>query len=375
MSSKLKLGLYCHVPFCAHRCDYCAFYQEPPTRQQLQLYLAALAKEYALVLPHVPFDTLYVGGGTPSLLPPSDLERFCQIVTQNNRQQPLEEFSFECSPQTITSEKLEILARYGCNRITIGVQSFQPEILKILGRRQSPDVIFRAYDIARRSPITNIGLDLMFNIPNQTLEDWQNDLRIVTQLAPEHLSTYSLILEEHTPLASRSFQEKSEREATDFYLYTWDFLQHAGYEHYEISNFCRPGKQSLHNTATWQMQEWIGIGPSACSQYQQKRYQNISSLEKWADGIFQDSPQYIHEIVLTDEILATDAMIFGFRMPQGIHLGHLQQRFPSVDFSRWNGLWEQLIKEHFLIKDGPCLALTPQGLLVEDAISLALLDY
>lgn len=194
------LGLYCHVPFCAHRCDYCAFYQEPPSSHSIERYLSAIAKEMELLRVGRPFDTIYVGGGTPGLLTPRHLERLCEAIVANNGTVKPVEFSVEFSPITVREEKIEVLKSYNCNRLTIGVQSFNGRTMEALGRRQNEKQVSDAYERALSCAIGNIGIDLIFGVPGQTLGEWMEDLRRAVHLKPKHISTYSLTFEDGTPL-------------------------------------------------------------------------------------------------------------------------------------------------------------------------------
>ncbi|MDR1457673.1 MAG: coproporphyrinogen III oxidase family protein [Puniceicoccales bacterium] len=373
-----KLGLYCHVPFCAYRCSYCAFYQEPPTRQLIEQYLFGIEKEFSLLGIAQPFDTIYIGGGTPGLLTPKNLEWLCKILTKNNHKVRPVEFSIEFSPATVKKDKLDILANYHCNRITMGVQSFSPKTIQILGRRQTHRQILEAWEIISSCEIGNGGIDLIFGIPGQTLDEWMQDLQRVVDLKPRHISTYNLTFENDTPLGdkllAKLLDQKSNDDEADFYLQTWDFLRKNGYEHYEISNFCLPSFESVHNSNTWEMQDWIGIGPSACSQYKNRRFANPPSIAQWLQSLERGHLAHISNEVISEQVLGEDSIIFGLRMNRGISILNLQNRYPTIDFSRLNDLFSQLAAEGFLQMANHMVRLTDAGRLIADTIAVKILE-
>lgn len=370
--SSSKLGLYCHVPFCANNCAYCAFYKERPTAQLIQDYIKGINIEEQLLEQHKPFDTIYVGGGTPGILVPEKLDTLCRILKRHAKQK-LDEFSIELSPNTVTTEKLQILKSHRCNRITMGVQSFNANTLKALGRRQQLKQTLSAYSILRNGPIKNIGIDLIFGAPGQTIKDWLSDLETAVSLDPDHISTYNLTFEDDTPLTTALNQHIIDKKTCDteaeFYLQTCHFLEQKNYKQYEISNFSKPGKESIHNINTWNMQEWIGIGPSACSQYRNTRFQNPHSLNQWLTKIKNHTLAHDNMEKISQQKLAEDCIIFGLRLSNGINIKHLQQRFRSIDFDVFEPLWQQLLNEHLANYYNNIIKLTEKGRLVADAIA------
>lgn len=371
------LGLYLHVPFCATSCSFCAFYQKPPHRAQLDLYLTAILQEIESLTPPRPIDTIFWGGGTPGLLPPDDLLKIGEALLQKTPA-PFE-WSVEMAPSVVKKEKLQALKSLGVNRLSMGVQSFKPEILESLGRRQSAKQIYAAYDLMRQEGFTNINLDLMFALPGQTFESWTEDLHETFALQPEHISTYCLTLEEDTALYKRflqgSVKARTPEEEREYYLKTWELLEQNGYAQYEISNFSKNNHRCEHNCHTWQMEEWIGVGPSAASQYQGKRYTNTPSLELWSKGILSQKPLYSHEEILEEETLATDALIFGLRMNEGVDLERIATRFPILN--QLPDLHEKLqdLQQEGLMKSHQTIyKLTQDGRLVVDAIGSLLLE-
>jgi oxygen-independent coproporphyrinogen-3 oxidase len=376
--STRPLGLYVHVPFCATACSFCAFYQKPPHRSQLDLYLEALLQEIDTLNPPRPIDTIFFGGGTPGLLPAEDLLTIGNAILKQLPKRPIE-WTVEMAPSVVKKEKLQALKSMGVNRLSMGVQSFKPEILENLGRRQSPKQIYAAYGLMREEGFDNINLDFMFALPGQTFETWLEDLNEAFALDPEHLSTYCLTLEEDTDLYKKftqgNFTPRTAEEEREYYLKTWEALEDKGFKQYEVSNFSKPSYACQHNIHTWQMHEWIGIGPSAASQYEGKRYTHTPSLNLWSKGIAQKKPIYSHEEALTPEIVGLDSLIFGLRMNDGIHWPNLCERFPILKaHTALLSTLNDLESEGLLQKNGPQYHLTQEGRLVADAIGSLILQ-
>ena len=203
-----RLGLYCHIPFCASSCDFCAFYQERPRRGDLDLFLGGMEEELDWVQPHRTFDTIFWGGGTPSLLPGRDLERLGRAVIENGGGSA-EEWTVEMAPSTVKPDKLQVLKELGVTRISMGVQSFNENFLQALGRLHGPNQIYRAYDRIRQAGFSNVNLDLMIALPGQEIEDLRKDLVEACRLDPEHLSAYCLTFEEDTALWVKTGQRRN----------------------------------------------------------------------------------------------------------------------------------------------------------------------
>ena len=371
------LGLYLHVPFCASTCDFCAFYQEKPQRQELDRYLDGVEKELKWIQPNRPFDTIFWGGGTPGLLPADDLHRLGELVVEASGQKPLE-WTVELAPSTVKRDKLQVLKDLGVNRISMGVQSFDEKFLESLGRLHRPNQIYQAYDWIREAGFDNVNLDLMIALPGQDKDDLLKDLREACRLAPEHISTYCLTFEEDTALWVKLSQGKIKQDLdmdASLYELTWSELTHAGFEHYEISNFSKPGKACLHNINTWRMKEWIGVGPSAASQFQDIRYSNAADIDAWL-GQVEANPEDRCEVVpLSQETLLEDAIIFGLRMGEGIFISGLSDRFGNESLDGLTSFFKSLENEGLVsIESMDQIRLTLQGKLLADRIAVELLD-
>jgi oxygen-independent coproporphyrinogen-3 oxidase len=366
------LGLYVHVPFCATTCDFCAFYQTVPKADAIPRYLDGVRAEADLVAwAGRRVATVFWGGGTPGLLRAPDLENLGRVVLRHTGGAP-REWTVELAPATVTAERLAMLRGLGVTRISMGVQSFQPEMLDALGRQHNTSQIYRAYELIRAAAFASVNLDLMFALPNQTEAQWRADMDEAVRLAPDHLSTYCLTFEEDTALWVKLSQGRvkldAEKEAV-FYQRTWDHLAAAGYAQYEISNFSRPGHACLHNLNTWRMHEWVGLGPSAASQHAGWRASNPPDLAQWHADIAAGRRAEADRTELTAALLAADSVTFGLRMNEGVSLPRLQQRFRTPHWDRFLDLLPRLLLEG-LVVDSPegRIRLTARGRLLADAV-------
>lgn len=369
-SKHVPLGVYVHVPFCAKTCDYCAFYQVSPTVPMLRQYLEGVSTEAGMVEWIRPVDTVFWGGGTPGLLSPGDLRKLGETVKANFGGVPTE-WSVEMAPASVTEARLAVLRELGVTRISMGAQSFQPDLLAALGRPHTREQILRAYDRIRSAGFANVNIDMMFALPGQDEVAWLADMREAVSLAPDHISTYCLTFEEDTALWVKLSEGKvkldPEREA-QLYEKTWEELGAAGYAQYEISNFARPGHACLHNLNTWRMHEWIGLGPSAASQYAGWRGTNISDLVAWSEKLGRGERATEDRTALTPGLLLEDALVFGLRMNEGVDLTALRTNHPQAPWAPVDQLAERLAVEGMATLCDGRLALTLRGRLIADAI-------
>jgi len=375
--AQTPLGVYIHVPFCASTCDFCAFYQTVPKGDAIGRYLDAIEAEAAMVnWADRRVETAFWGGGTPGLLRPAELERLGRLMLVYGGKPS--EWTVELAPATVTEDRLAVLKSLGVTRISMGVQSFDEKLLDALGRQHTPAQVYRAYDLIRGQGFPSVNLDLMFALPNQTETQWHQDLAEALRLAPDHLSTYCLTFEEDTALWVKLSQGKVkldvDKEAV-FYRGTWDFLEAAGFRQYEISNFARPGHACRHNLNTWNMHEWVGLGPSAASQHDAWRSSNPADLTRWHADIDGGRRAMTDRVALGAELLAADSVIFGLRMNDGVSLPRLQKRFPTPHWSGVADLWPRLLLEGLMVAtpEGR-ISLTTRGRLVADAIGAEILE-
>ncbi len=365
------LGLYIHVPFCAATCDFCAFYQIRPTAESVESFMKCMAAEVALVEWSRPLGTVFWGGGTPGLLSPADLGRLAAIVRALPGGAPPLEWTVELAPASVTAERLAVLRSAGVTRVSLGVQSFRPELLDALGRAHSREQVYRAYERIRSAGFASVNLDLMFALPGQTASEWEADIDAAVALAPDHISTYCLTFEEDTLLWVKLSQGRvrldPENEAR-MYERTWDRLGSAGYAQYEISNFARAGHECLHNVNTWMMGEWVGLGPSAASQHRGWRGSNVADLAEWAALVGRGERMTRERTALNPALLTEDALVFGLRMNAGVEVSRLWARCPGAPRERVEALIDRLDAEGLVARDGPRLRLLPRGRLLADSI-------
>ena len=371
------LGLYVHVPFCASTCDFCAFYQTQPTAAGVRRFLAGAAREGELVSWNRPVDTVFWGGGTPGLLSARALTELGRVVRRHSGGRP-QEWSVEMAPASVTPQRLAALKEAGVTRISMGVQSFQPALLAALGRQHTLPQALRAYESVRTAGFTSVNLDLIFAIPGQGLEAWRADLDAAVRLAPDHISTYCLTFEEDTALFVKLSQGRVRRDVEKeaaFYTEAWERLEAAGYAQYEVSNFARPGHQCRHNLNTWRMEEWVGLGPSAASQFGGWRSSNVADLGQWLADVDSGRRALVDRVELTPRALAEDSLIFGLRMNEGVDLPGLHARFPEVPWENISGLAGRLAEEGLATLDGGGrLRLTLRGRLLADAVGAQIME-
>ena len=375
----MQTGLYCHIPFCASTCDFCAFYQEKPKRADLLSYLVGMENEFKRFPKSIKLDTIFWGGGTPSLLSAKDLERLGKSMIKHVGKD-FYEWTVEMAPSTVKADKLKVLLDLGVTRFSMGIQSFNPDSLEKLGRLHNLKQIYAAWDLIKDSGVSETNVDMMFALPNQNINDWHDDLNKANDLGSSHISTYCLTFEEDTALYVKLSEGKlaiDEEKERAFYLECWDLLKSFGFSQYEISNFSRSGtSRCMHNVNTWKMNEWIGCGPSAASQFKGYRYRNPSSLKEWLKGLENQDVQKVDEVELSEELLFADSLIFGLRMNEGINFEELLKRFSDTNDNVANNYLElmyQFESEGYLKKEGSRFALTREGQLKCDAIGSEIL--
>jgi oxygen-independent coproporphyrinogen-3 oxidase len=308
--------LYIHVPFCAAKCRYCAFYSHPGTETEMADYVESIHRDLDAALP-LQLRTIFIGGGTPSILPSAHWQR---LLTKLPR--PTVEFSIECNPATVDAEKAALWQRSGVNRLSLGVQSFDDELLTVLGRIHTAAQAADTFHLLRDAGFDNLNLELMFGLPGQTMAQWRDTLDRALALVPEHISTYSLTLEEDTAFwGNVQLDDDLQWQMYEQLIAT---LTAAGYHHYEISNFAKPGRECAHNLAYWQGKDFLGLGPSAVS---------TVGLRRWTEG--GDEEQ------LTEQTKRAERIAFGLRMLDGIPAELVKDRditqLLADDLVRWRG--------------------------------------
>lgn len=368
-------GIYIHVPFCVTKCPYCDFYSVEGVKYQSgfvkALKVEAVKRSYELE--GVPIQSVYFGGGTPSLLSHIEVGEILQTMRSSYLLEDDIEITMECNPGDLSQMDVEKHMAHGVNRFSIGAQSFQPKLLSTLGRRHKREDTIRMYGYFQNLGVKNISLDLIYGIPEETLEDLEADLDQIIAMDPEHISTYHLIYEEGTPffraLESGQLQEVDEGMSLKMSSIVQERLVEAGYEHYEISNFAKPGRRSRHNSSYWQGIPYIGLGPSAHSYIHPWRSYNPSDVDEYnrqlmrGAGFLNRSYEYISGEVEFEEYLLTR-----MRTIEGISLAEIKEMGKELDQTQV----KMMIDRGWLTQSGDRLRLTEVGINLSDAIILQL---
>ena len=368
-------GLYIHVPFCRSKCAYCDFYSVTDVGR-IDGYLEALSLEMELYRGFAPvFDTVYMGGGTPSCLPADRLADVLARLRSAFPVSPGSEITVEVNPGDVDTAYLERLREADFNRVSVGVQSFDDAILTTLGRRHGGREGREAVDAARRAGFDNLSIDLIYGVPGQSPEGWRETMESALAVNPEHLSCYELTLERGTPLHRRveagQLTLADEDEAYGFFSTTSEFLEGRGYIHYEVSNFARTGALiSRHNHKYWDHTPYLGLGPSAHSFRGCRRWWNRRDLPRYISDLRAGRAPVDGQEELSQEQLRMEALYFGFRTKRGIHGPAFRERF-GMDLLREEGAALRGLRDEGLIRlDGEVLTPTRRGLALADRLCL-----
>lgn len=362
----MKVGIYIHIPFCASKCKYCDFYSVTSAESQRDYTETALREVEQYRGRGIRADTLFFGGGTPSLMEPESLIRMverCRDIFDLDG-----EITIEANPDSVTLESLQKLRRAGINRISFGAQSAQDEELHFLGRRHNAIRIGEAVSEARQAGFERISLDIMLGIPLQTPESLRKTLDVFCTMNVEHLSAYILKIEPGTAFAREHVQSlcPDEDETADLYLQTVEFLAQHGYKQYEISNFCKPGEECRHNLKYWRVEDYIGIGPAAHSCLEGRRFYHPRGIEEY---IAADGQNYVQDGAGGD---VSERLMLGMRLSEGIRPEQLG--FDSQTCMRLRQCSEKYQRVGLMQKNMEYLRFTPSGFLVSNRILSELLD-
>ena len=321
------IGLYIHLPFCVRKCAYCDFCSFAGVDGSIiSEYADALASEILSYRERgFRVDTVFFGGGTPSLLSPEDFRKIMRAARESFSLSDEAEITLEANPKTLDRKKMESFVSLGVNRISLGLQSIHENELKILGRIHSYSEFLETYRLCREAGIDNVNVDLMYGLPGQTVESFKETLRAVIDLSPEHISVYGLILEEGTPLYEKQSRLSFPSEDCEYemYLLADRLLSRAGYSHYEISNYSRAGKESRHNLKYWRCEEYIGVGVSAHSYLDGYRFGRTQSLTEYLRG----NREYLNKEYIDRDGEALEKIMLGLRLREGISLKEYEDLF------------------------------------------------
>lgn len=339
-----NLSLYLHIPFCKKKCAYCDFVSLAKSPEYQHNYISALIKEIekSRVLASLyNIDTVYIGGGTPSFLSEESIDNLLKAIHKNFKLDNVREFTFECNPESLDESKLRLLKKYAINRISLGLQSTDEYELIFLRRSHNFETFLNSYKLIRQVGFKNVSIDLMFAIPTQTIASFSKSLEKVVSLEPEHISCYSLIIEENT-LMNRWLNEGKisafdDDTYVDMYRFMINFLNKSGYSQYEISNFAKSGFESLHNSAYWIRQDYLGLGVAAHSLINNGRFSNVTNVDEYMLRLLESkSPTDLDSLEkLTNHDILNERIFLGLRMNTGIELS---------DFKQIDGFYEKCIK-------------------------------
>ena len=398
-----ELGIYIHIPFCQHKCDYCDFISFSHKQKFIKNYMEAVKKEIGnyfkdkTLLETYTVTTIYIGGGTPSYINSKYICEIMHVLEENlkNNMVKMEdmEITIEVKPGTVNKEKLEQYRNAKINRLSIGLQSTNNEMLKQIGRIHTYEQFLETYQMAKEVGFENINVDLMIGLPNQTIEDIKRSLQEIVQLNPTHISVYSLIIEEGTVIAQKienhQLQEMDEELERNMYWYVKNTLELNDYTHYEISNFAKEGKESKHNMNCWRQKEYIGIGLAAHSYLNYVRYTNTSEMEQYVTRMNNLNGQIVNDILklsknkekasleekeknieTTYEIEEVqdvedrkkEYMLLGLRTIEGVSISKFKEKYIDNPIFLFRKELEKLVEEKLVAIDGDYIRLTNKGL-------------
>ncbi|WP_124041011.1 radical SAM family heme chaperone HemW [Clostridium perfringens] len=369
-----KISLYIHIPFCAQKCLYCDFPSFARKDHLRKAYIEALNKEIISLREkhnNLEINTIFIGGGTPSVLEADELECLLKEVAKLNMTKDIE-YSMECNPGNLTEEKLEVMKKYGVNRISMGLQAKQDNLLKGLGRIHNYKTFKENFLLAKKVGFNNINVDLMFGLPNQRLNEWEETLREIISLEPAHISAYSLIIEEGTAFYNLYENDKlklpTEEEERKMYHLAKKILEENGFNQYEISNYAKEGKECRHNLAYWNMDNWIGVGSAAASYINGKRIKNISSVEKYINSI-NEKGEAVEEIINNSKNDNMEEFMFmGLRKINGIDENEFKKRFSMNINDVYGEILNKYIGEGLLIRESGRIFLSEKGIEISNII-------
>ena len=369
-----KISLYIHIPFCAQKCLYCDFPSFARKDHLRKAYIEALNKEIINLREkhnNLEINTIFIGGGTPSVLESNELECLLKEIAKLNMAKDIE-YSMECNPGNLTEEKLEVMKKYGVNRISMGLQAKQDNLLKGLGRIHNYKTFKENFLLAKKVGFNNINVDLMFGLPNQRLNEWEETLREIISLEPAHISAYSLIIEEGTAFYNLYENDKlklpTEEEERKMYHLAKKILEENGFNQYEISNYAKEGKECRHNLAYWNMDNWIGVGSASASYMDGKRIKNISSVEEYINSI-NEKGEAIEEIINNSKNDNMEEFMFmGLRKINGIDENEFKNRFSMNINNVYGEIINKYIDEGLLIRESGRIFLSEKGIEISNII-------
>ncbi len=362
-----EIGIYVHIPFCKKKCDYCDFISYCDKGMLISDYIESVIKEIESQNIQSKITTVYIGGGTPSYIDSKYIIKILEKIKEKNISEDAE-ITIEVNPGTVTEEKLKDYINCGINRLSIGLQSTKDEILKEIGRIHEYADFLNTYNMAKKIGFNNMNVDLMIGLPNQKIIDIKESLEKILELNPNHISVYSLILEEGTSLFKKVedgvLKIPDEELERNMYWYVKNTLELNGYKHYEISNFAKEGYESKHNLNCWNQKEYIGIGCAAHSYKNITRYSNTENIEEYINNIHKkcfEKNRIIHE-VQTEEDARKEFMLLGLRKVNGVKINEFKNKFGDNPIYLYRNQLDKLSKENLIIVDNDNIRLSNRGI-------------
>jgi len=376
------LGLYIHIPYCLHKCGYCDFNSHNINPEEMGLYVAALLKELDHYAKGPVQDrevaTIFLGGGTPTTLSAALLDDILKACRTRFQLSPDCEITLEANPATVSLDLLQAIRNSGYNRISIGVQSFHEDQLKLLERVHSLEEIHLTVATARQAGFDNLSLDLMFALPGQTLEQWRSNLEQALAKHPEHLSTYNLTIEPGTVFHKLHAQGKLTMPPEDFqlelYQETIQTLTAAGYQHYEISNFCKPGRECRHNLIYWNNGETLGLGAGASSYLNGTRFKNCNLPSRYIREVMDKGVAVEFEERLEPGKAMGETLMLGLRLLKGMAIDRFEERFDTSFDKAYGNVADSLLEKSLITMDNNRIALSQKGLYLADSVILEFIE-
>ncbi len=375
-----ELSLYVHFPFCKRKCYYFDFNSRDGLEHLMPDYIKALISEIQFYLPQPSMfiKSIYFGGGTPSYFPAGSLIEILRFVTTHFLVPGKAEITVEINPGTIDIDGLINLQEAGFNRLSIGLQSVQNDLLRKIGRIHSAQDFFNIFELARETGFQNIGVDLIFGLPGQKLEQWQNTLLAVTKLDPEHISAYCLQLEPGTimyrQVAKQEIHLPSEEEIVEMMEFTMVYLQERGYEQYEISNYAKPGYNSVHNLVYWTGHDYLGFGAGATSTRLGRRWVNVKDPDVYIGNLKKGIPVVDKRESIDNHTAAVEAVMLGLRLRKGINLRHFHDKYGIDLITRTKENLELLMETNLIENNDGNLRLTYKGIPISNKIIAKLVE-
>ena len=367
---RIPLELYVHIPFCVRKCQYCDFLSGPSDEETKDRYIEALLKEIRAAEHTEDYEivSVFIGGGTPSALKAEAIASIMRTLQEKFFFCEDAEVTIEANPGTVDPEKLTIYRNVGINRLSLGLQSTDAEELKLLGRIHSYEEFLKSYEWAREAGFSNINIDLMFAIPGQCYEGWIENLRMVAALGPEHISAYSLIIEEGTPFSRKKLDLPDEDTEYRMYEDVAVVLKEYGYHQYEISNYAKAGCECRHNEGYWQRKDYLGLGLGAASLLGKERFSNTSDMQEYLKN--SSAPEKIQKNweLLTREDEMAEFMFLGLRMTQGVSKKEFQEYFGTAIENIYGEVLKKYKKQGLLLEESGRIFLSREGIHVSNAV-------